>query len=153
MNYILFDGPVRNALLPFTFTRPVADILIGIMTIRQKWEAHLGSTTTTVTEEYLSEKFPMVELDENVMINASFLPNAVLAEMVSNLGSNQAIFKGDDVIAFYTNDEQESVDFDTYEILEYTDDCITIEHTWDIFSKNDLAIREDFDFLTEDRKS
>lgn len=153
MNYILFDGPARNALLPFTFTRPVADILVGIMTIRQKWEAYLGSTTTTVTEEYLSEKFPMVELEENVMINASFLPNTVLAEMVSNLRPNQAIFKGDDVIAFYTNDEQESVDFDTYEILEYNDDCITIENTWDIFSKNDVAIREDFEFLTEERKS
>jgi hypothetical protein len=44
-----FDGPARNALL-FTFTRPVADILIGIMTIRQKWEMYLGSTTTTLTE-------------------------------------------------------------------------------------------------------
>ncbi|MES2577474.1 GlmU family protein [Flavobacterium sp. ZE23DGlu08] len=153
MNYILFDGPSRNALLPFTFTRPVADILIGIMTIRQKWEMRLGSTTTTLTEEYLSEKFPMVELEENVMINASFLPNDVLAEMVSNLEPNQAIFKGDEVIAFYTNDEQEEVNFDTYEIIEYTDDCLTVEHTWDIFSKNDAAIREDFEYLTEDRKS
>ena len=153
MNYILFDGPSRNALLPFTFTRPVADILIGIMTIRQKWEMRLGSTTTTLTEEYLSEKFPMVELEENVMINASFLPNNALAELVSNLGANQAIFKGDEVIAFYTNEEQEEVDFDTYEIIEYNGDCITVEHTWDIFSKNDAAIREDFEFLTEDRKS
>ena len=153
MNYILFDGPSRNALLPFTFTRPVADILIGIMTIRQKWEMRLGSTTTTLTEEYLSEKYPMVELEENVMINASFLPNDILVEMVSNLEANQAIFKGDEVIAFYTNDEQEEVDFDTYEIIDYQDDCLTIEHTWDIFSKNDAAIREDFEFLTEDRKS
>ena len=146
MNYILFDGPARNALLPFTFTRPVADILIGILTIRQKWEMRLGSTTTTLTEEYLSEKFPMVELEENVMINASFLPNNVLAEMVSNLELNQAIFKGDEVIAFYTNEDQEEVDFDTYEIIEYQDDCLTVEHTWDIFSKNDAAIREDFEF-------
>ncbi|MFE3869004.1 GlmU family protein [Flavobacterium sp. LS2P90] len=153
MNYILFDGPSRNALLPFTFTRPVADILIGIMTIRQKWEMRLGSTTTTLTEEYLSEKFPMVELEVNVMINASFLPNDVLVEMVSNLEPNQAIFKGDEVIAFYTNDEQEEVDFDTYEILEYNEDCLTVEHTWDIFFKNDAAIREDFEFLTEDRRS
>jgi UDP-N-acetylglucosamine diphosphorylase/glucosamine-1-phosphate N-acetyltransferase len=153
MNYILFDGPARNALLPFTFTRPVADILVGIMTIRQKWEMRLGSTTTTLTEEYLSDKYPMVELEENVMINASFLPNDVLAEMVSNLEPNQAIFKGDEVIAFYTQEDQESVDFDTYEIIEYNEECITIEHTWDIFSKNDEAIREDFEFLTEDRKS
>ena len=153
MNYILFDGPARNALLPFTFTRPVADILIGIMTIRQKWEMRLGSTTTTLTEEYLSEKYPMVELEENVMINASFLPNDVLAEMVSNLESNQAIFKGDEVIAFYTSEEQEEVDFDTYEIIEYQDECITIKNTWEIFSKNDLAIQEDFKYLTEDRRS
>ena len=153
MNYILFDGPARNALLPFTFTRPVADILIGIMSIRQKWEMRLGSTTTTLTEEYLSEKFPMVELEENIMINASFLPNDVLAEMVSNLESNQAIFKGDDVIAFYTNENQEEVDFDSYDIIEYNGDCITVKNTWDIFSNNDAAIREDFKFMTEDRKS
>ena len=153
MNYILFDGPSRNALLPFTFTRPVADILIGIMTIRQKWEMHLGSTTTTLTEEYLSEKFPMVELEVNVMINASYLPNAVLAEMVSNLEPNQAIFKGEEVIAFYTTEEQEEVDFDSYKILEYNEDCLTVQNTWDIFSKNDAAIRKDFEYLTEDRKS
>ena len=153
MNYILFDGPARNSLLPFTFTRPVADILVGIITIRQKWEMRLGSTTTTLTEEYLSEKFPMVEMEENVMINASFLPNTILAEMVSNLQSNQAIFKEDEVIAFFTNENQEEVDFDTYEIIEFNENCIRIEHTWDIFSNNDAAIREDFELLTEDRKS
>lgn len=153
MNYILFDGQVRNALLPFTFTRPVADIRIGILTIREKWEKYLGSTTTTLTEEYLSEKFPMVEMEENVMINASFLPNPVLAEIVSNLKQNQAVFKGEDVIAFFTNENQEEVDFDTYEIIEFENECVSIENNWDIFAKNDAAIREDFELLTEDRKS
>lgn len=153
MNYILFDGPVRNALLPFTFTRPVADILIGIMTIRQKWETRLGSTITTITEDYLSAKFPMVEMEENVMINAAYLPNDTLAELVSDLKENQAIFKGDDVIAFFTTENQEEVDFDSYEIIQYNDNVLTVEHTWDIFSKNDAAIREDFIYLTEDRKS
>ncbi|SCY65199.1 GlmU family protein [Flavobacterium caeni] len=153
MNYILFDGTVRNALLPFTFTRPVADIRIGILTIREKWEKYLGSTTTTLTEDYLSEKFPMVEMEENVMINASFLPNDVLAEMVKNLESNQAILKGEEIIAFYTKDTQEEIDFDQYEILEYHDDCLTVTRPWDIFAKNDAALREDFDLLTEDRIS
>jgi UDP-N-acetylglucosamine diphosphorylase/glucosamine-1-phosphate N-acetyltransferase len=153
MNYILFDGTVRNALLPLTFTRPVADIRVGIMTIREKWEKYLGSTTTTVTEEYLSEKYPMVEMEENVMINASYLPNEVLAEMVKNLEHNQAIFKSDEVIAFYTSDTQDEVDFDTYEIIDFNEDCLKIENVWDIFSKNGLAIQEDFEFLTEDRIS
>ncbi len=114
MNYILFDGTVRNALLPFTFTRPVADIRVGILTIREKWEKYLGSTITTLTEEYLSEKFPMVEMEHNVMINASYLPNDILVEMIIGLEKNQAIFHGEDVVAFCTNDTLEEVDFDTY---------------------------------------
>jgi UDP-N-acetylglucosamine diphosphorylase/glucosamine-1-phosphate N-acetyltransferase len=153
MNYILFDGTVRNALLPFTYTRPVADIRVGILTIREKWEKYLGYTTTTLTEEYLMDKFPMVEMEENVMINASYLPNEVLSEMVMALEPNQAIFKGDDVIAFYSQESQEEVDFDTYDIIDFTEDCLTIEHPWDIFQKNDAAIREDFELLTEGRTS
>ena len=153
MNYILFDGPSRNNLLPFTFTRPVADIRIGILTIREKWEAYLDFTTTTVTEDYLSDKFPMVEMDENIMINASFLPNQTLAEMVKNLEANQAIFNNEDVIAFYTKDTQDDIDFDAYEAIEYVDDVLKIEQTWDIFSKNGEAIQEDFELLTKGRQS
>ena len=153
MNYILYDGSVRNNLLPFTFTRPVADIRIGILTIREKWEKYLGTTTTTVTEEYLSEKFPMVEMAENVMINASFCPNEVLVEMIQFLQPNQAIVKNDEIIAFYTTDEQEEVVFEEYDLLEIEEDCLQVEHTCDIFQKNDQAIRDDFELLTQDRKS
>jgi UDP-N-acetylglucosamine diphosphorylase/glucosamine-1-phosphate N-acetyltransferase len=153
MNYILFDGEVRNALLPFTFTRPVADIRVGILTIREKWEKYLGYTTTTLTEEYLMEKYPMVEMENNIMINAAFLPNDVIVEIVKNLEPNQAVVKGEEVIAFHSTSTQEEVDFDTYEIIDYTGENIKIEHTWDIFAKNDLAIREDFYLLTEGRHS
>ena len=153
MNYILFDGTVRNALLPFTFTRPVADILVGILTIREKWENYLGTTTTTVTEEYLTEKYPMVEMEQNIMINASFLPNPVLVEMIENLNPNEAIIFEEEIIAFYTTDTQEDINFDEYELIDYEGEFLRIENTWDIFSKNDAAIREDFDFLTEDRTS
>lgn len=153
MNYILYDGSVRTALLPFTFTRPVADIRVGILTIREKWEKFLGTTTTTVTEEYLSEKFPMVELDENIMINASYCPNEVLVEMISFLKPFQAIVKDEEVIAFYTTSDQEEVHFEDYEWLECEEDVLRIENSWDIFQKNDQAIREDFLLLTEDRVS
>ena len=153
MNYILFDGTVRNALLPFTFTRPVADIRIGILTIREKWEKYLGYTTTTLTEEYLMEKYPMVEMEENVMINASFLPNPILIDMVQNLNPKEAILFGEEIIAFHTHDTQEDIDFDEYELIEYEGDVLRIENTWDIFAKNDAAIREDFELLTEDRFS
>lgn len=153
MNYILFDGPSRNNLLPFTFTRPVADIRVGILTIREKWERHLDCTTTTITEDYLSDKYPMVEMDDNVMINASFLPTPELVERIKNLEENQAIFKDEDVIAFYTKDAQDTIDFDTFEAIEFDSIILKIEHTWDIFSKNGDAIDDDFELLTKDRQS
>ncbi|UNY97658.1 GlmU family protein [Zhouia spongiae] len=153
MNYILFDGPARNALLPFTYTRPVADIRIGILTIREKWEKHLGYVTTTITEEYLSEKYPMVEMEHNILINASYLPNDELVRLIKNLKYDQAVFYKDDVIAFYTSDTQEEVDLESYEAIEYEGDVITVQHTWDIFSKNGLALEADFELLTKDRKS
>ena len=153
MNYILFDGDVRNSLLPFTYTRPVADIRVGILTIREKWEKYLGLTTTTITEEYLEEKYPMVEMAENVLINASFCPTKSLVEKVKNLSKNEAIFKGEDVIAFFTSDSQEVVNFDDYRQIEFDEALLQIKNTWDIFSLNDKAIQEDFDLITEGRKS
>ncbi len=153
MNYILFDSDVRNALLPFTYTRPVADIRIGILTIREKWEKFLGFTTTSLTEEYLENKYPMVELDKNILINASFLPTKNLVKQVSDLSNNQAIFQGEQVIAFFTSDTQEHVDFDSYEQLEFKEEVLQIKNTWDIFSLNDKAIQADFDLLTEGRTS
>ena len=153
MNYILFDGDVRNSLLPFTYTRPVADIRIGILTIREKWEKYLGNTTTTITEEYLEAKYPMVELVENVLINASYLPTKSLVEQVTNLSKNQAIFNGEEVIAFFTSDSQEDVDFKLYDQIEFRDELLQIKNTWDIFSLNDLAIQADFDLITQEQTS
>ena len=153
MNYILFDGPSRESLLPFTYTKPVADLRIGILTIREKWEKYLGITTTTITEEYLEEKYPMVELEENILINASFCPNKNLVEKIKSLSKNQAIFKGEDVIAFYSSDTQEEVNFATYTPIEFDEELLHIKNTWDIFSHNDKAIVEDFILLTKGRTS
>ena len=153
MNYILFDGPFRNNLLPFTFTRPVADIRVGILTIREKWESYLGTVITTVTEDYLSEKFPMVEMPQNIMINASYMPNIELVEMIKALESNQAIFNNEQVIAFFSEENVEVENFDNFQPIEYQGECLTIENTLDIFSKNHLAIQDDFELLTNNRKS
>lgn len=153
MNYILFDGSVRNQLLPFTYTRPVADIRVGILTIREKWELLLGFTTTTVTEDHLVGRWPLVELEKNVLINASFIPSQNLVNLIEGLSENQAIFYEDEPIAFFTTEDQE-VDFDSYEIIQYThDDVLRIAHTWDIFSKNHEAIARDFEWLTKDKVS
>lgn len=153
MNYILFDGTVRKSLLPLTYTKPVAELRIGILTIREKWETYLGFTTTTLTEDYLEEKFPMVEMEQNVMINASFLPTLSLTEKIMELRENQAIFKEEEVIAFFTTDSQETVDFENYEQIEFDSEVTQIKNTWDLFSLNDIALKADFDLITEGRKS
>jgi len=153
MNYILFDSDVRNALLPFTYTRPVADLRVGILTIREKWEKYLGLTTTTITEEYLEEKYPMVEMEQNILINASFIPTPTLVEKVQSLSNNEALFCGEDVVAFYTTDSQEEIDFSTYSQIEFEEELLQVKNTWDIFSLNGKAIQLDFDLITEGRTS
>ena len=152
MNYILFDGPNREALLPFTYTRPVADIRIGILTIREKWELFLGVTTTTITEDYLTDKYPMVEMEDNVMINASCLPSYALVKQIKNLSKNQVIYDGDVIVAFFSLENQE-VDFDHFETFKCLDSVIKVESTWDIFSKNGAAIAADFELVTAGRTS
>ena len=67
MNYILFDDN-RQHLLPLTYTRPVADIRLGILTISEKWQKALSSVVSYTTEDYLSTKFPLTISDDNVWI-------------------------------------------------------------------------------------
>ncbi|MBW4971161.1 GlmU family protein [Croceibacter atlanticus] len=152
MNYILFDGAHRDSLLPFTYTRPVAEIRIGILTIREKWEQYLGITTTTVTEDYLSKKWPMVEMEHNIMISASYLPNPNLVEQIKNLKVGQALVHDTEIVAFYTLEDEEK-DLEDYQTIEIDSAPITVKHTWDIFSKNGDAIKEDYNLITEDRSS
>lgn len=153
MNYILYDGKVRNRLLPFTFTRPVADIRIGVLTIREKWEFFLNSTTTTKTEDYLSPKFPFLELEKNIFIDASFLPTENLSRIVKNLSENQAVFYKDEPIAYFASRNQE-IDFDKMDVISYEyEDVLKIENPWDIFSLNGEALERDFELLTKDRTS
>ena len=65
-NIILFDVPaVRENLLPLSYTRPVADFLVGITTLRQKWEAFVkDGRFSYLTVDYLSEKFPVEDCGE-----------------------------------------------------------------------------------------
>jgi len=85
MNYILFDESRRNNLLPLTFLRPVAEIRFGILTIREKWERYLNCKTSSLTETYLSRKFPVVKEKDNIIINGAICPNPLLVEEINKL--------------------------------------------------------------------
>src|ERR1051326_2918579 len=107
MNYILFDDN-RNDLLPFTFTRPVADIRIGILTIKEKWEKMLAAKVSFSTEQYLSKKFPSeFSIDtDNVWINGSVCPNEKLVGEIMKLKPGQEMCVGDVCIARNTGNEK-----------------------------------------------
>lgn len=153
MNYILFDGPERNALLPFTFTRPVADIRIGILTIREKWEWFLGQQISSKTEAYLSGKYPLIMAQENVLINGAVLPTEALVKAIEGLQANEALFLEEDLVAFKTNTHSAEIDIHTAKTKSFRGAVMQIKNTWDIFSKNGEALQADFDLITKGRKS
>ncbi len=153
MNFILADGNYREHLLPFTFTRPVADIRIGILTIREKWERVLNCEVSALTESYLSVKYPLVLDKMNVVINASFLPNQDFVDAVRKLRLGEALIFNEEVIAYATGDPQKGFDLAEYKSIVLNSTLITVKNTWDIFSKNGEALQADYDLITTGRKS
>ncbi|GMN04806.1 GlmU family protein [Croceitalea sp. MTPC5] len=153
MNFILADGNYREHLLPFTFTRPVADIRIGILTIREKWERVLNCEVSALTESYLSVKYPLVLAKVNVVIHASFLPNQDFVDAVRKLRLGEALISNEEVIAYATGDPQKGFDLAAYKSIVLNSTLITVKNTWDIFSKNGEALQADYDLITAGRKS
>ncbi|MEE1118382.1 MAG: GlmU family protein [Bacteroidales bacterium] len=152
MNYILFDAS-RNSLLPLTYTRPVCDIRIGILTIREKWEKYLGKKTSTITEDYLSAKYPTEQSEEMMLINGSICPTPKLLKAIKGLKVGQALVCQGNVVAMYKTKAQFLSEEDSTQEIEVEYDFIKINNTWDIFVLNDKALREDFELLTQNRKS
>lgn len=157
MNFILFDGNTRNNLLPLTFTRPVADIRLGILTIREKWEKNLNSKTSSKTAGYLSKKHPTVFLidEENIWINGAYCPNIQLIQEIKLLKPMEVLLDSTTVIASNTG-EAKDFEYDSLEGFtkyESHSKAKRIDELWDIFSKNEEAIKVDFELLTAGRQS
>ena len=155
MNYILFDDSSRNNLLPLTFMRPVADILIGILTIREKWEKYLGVETSTITESYLSKKYPIKKSDNNILINGSVCPTSEMLNAIEKLKKNETLTTKDYIIAMNVGDDVfHDIDAsnDSHTVI-FKGDHIKISNTYDIFTQNGAAIRDDFELLTKGRSS
>lgn len=157
MNYILFGAQARNHLLPFTFIRPVADIRVGILTIREKWEKHLGKATSSLTEPYLVAKYPLVKEADNVLINSSVLPEPCLLEEIGRLAPNQTLISGDILIAHRVREED--LDNLGVELLDEVDPMHTkckikkLFQLRDIVVLNEQQIEPDFKLITAGRES
>lgn len=166
-NYILFDDFTHFQLLPLTFTRPIADLRIGILTIREKWEQYLGTSCAILTVPYLEKLFPVKwsEEEENVWINAKVLPNRGLAKQIRELSNEEAIVDGRTFIALKSNSvskknkihqnifNESTLLIESHLIQPPMVAYSKLEHTWDLFLYNGQEIEADFELLTENRVS
>ena len=146
MNYILFDDS-RGNLLPLTYTRPVSEIRIGILTITEKWEKYLNANCSFYSEDYLQQKFSLITRDDNFWINGSICPNDELVKATLSLDKNQCLKQNDTLIAYRS---KEGIPND---VVPYQGDFMQISQLWHIFEYNDDCIKLDFKLLTEGRIS
>ncbi len=151
MNIVLFDGKARKSLLPFTFTRPIADLRIGILKIAEKWEKYMPCKVSYLTEDYLQVKFPLHLATDNLFINASYLPNPTWIEKLTKLKSNEVLTDDEEVVAYKS--ALPTTDFSGWSKHKLTTKVTVINYSWDIFSKNHSEIEADFQLLTKGRRS
>lgn len=149
MNVVLFDDPqIRLNLLPFTFTRPVAAIRVGILTIAEKWERRLKTSVSFKTEDYLQEKFPFRSTHDNLLINGALCPDDKLVEAIVNLDAGKFLIKGQLLLAA----RNPSTEMGALNTVEYTDEPTLIDKPWKIFNQNGNQIRADFTAITAGRE-
>ena len=152
-NTILFDGPERSQLLPFTYIRPVAELRIGIDTLREKWEAFLGQECSFATQNYLSSKYPLNNADLNYFINPTYIPTRSLAIQVKNLKENQVLVFDSNLVAFCTTNSILPSDTSGFNEIDVEQELIQIKNCSDLFVHNAEVLAEDFKRLTKDRMS
>ena len=159
-NLILFDSEARKHLLPLTATRPMGELRLGILTLREKWERHMRASVSYITQEYLHEKYPIRVEAENLVINSGILPNAALCQHIYKMGMNEALlFQGELVAARLDEGQFEAlIEDDGAHELEGTEidssiPLVQVRRLWDLFMLNGDAITADFDLLTKNKTS
>jgi UDP-N-acetylglucosamine diphosphorylase/glucosamine-1-phosphate N-acetyltransferase len=150
MNLILFDDPsIRTALLPFTFTRPVACIRTGILTIQEKWERRLNTKASFRTEAYLQQKFPFHTTAQDLLINGAVCPDQTLVDTIKALPPQYFLVKDNVLLA--ANQPADAIT--QQNTMEYTHPVTIIDRTWKIFLSNAAQIKLDFALITAGRTS
>lgn len=153
---ILFDEPVLRAqLLPFTYTRPVANIRCGIHTIAEKWTNYLQTSLSYLTESYLQLGFPLSITDDNLFINGALCPDAALVKILLNLPLESGLYSDNrEVLAVRTSSQSWNFSKELpLSKITYTGTFLMIRHVWDIFTNNGAQIKADFEQITAIKKS
>lgn len=152
MAITLFDVPdIRNQLLPLTFTRPLAEMRVGIFKISEKWEKRTGRKAGWLTEPYLSKKYPCSEAPSDLNINGALCPDERVLAAIQSLKENTALTKNDLLLAFRSS---KKLSYDTLGSLlfesseEYPGEPTLIDRPWKIFQYNGKQIIEDISLVS-----
>lgn len=153
MNIILFDEKDNwTDLLPISFTRPIADIRIGILTIAEKWQHLLPEARISYKPaDYLTVKFATEETGDDIIILSNILPDADLAARIAALQHGEALIAAGKMIALRGTLQQFEAAQRSTDIT--VDDVDSIVWLYDIFLKNDAQLRADFEIITRGRTS
>lgn len=162
-NIILFGEDNWFHFLPLTLTRPVCELRVGILTIREKWEKWLDCKGSFITQDYLSEKYPICIEQDNLLINSTFLPTESLVNAIKKLDLNHSLMLGTEMVAARISEDRlnrlatdESVipSLNAHDLVENDDITIDrITRSYHIFSKNGVEIVRDFELITNGRTS
>lgn len=158
-NIILFDLPaVRENLLPLSYTRPIADFLVGITTLRKKWESFLAGEFSYSTVGYLSEKYPMKAAEENLFIASNIIATEHLARRLDTLEPGEVLMAdtmaGQRVLVGFKGgpNRLDEVIHSMPAGIVYDEKVDAINYVYDIFLLNGRQIEADFDVLTAGRE-
>lgn len=154
MTIIFFEDESRYSLYPLTFTRPVADLRIGIQKISEKWLLRLNGEESHLTAPYLQEKYPLINSTNQIFINGSVCPNEILGDAITDLKEEEALINNQTLIAVKSSAKTiNTKDLSSFKQIEFTSEFIKINYPEDIFRYNDSQIRSDFDWITKGRTS
>ena len=161
-NIVLFDLPgVHDQLLPLSYTRPVADFLLGTCTLREKWEALLPGLYSYFTASYLSEKYPMAEAPDTLFIASHIVAEPALAEALAGLAADTALTAdnadGRELLVAYRGSAgsfRELIGREGVEVnaVKYDGRVAEVRSLTDIFRMNPARIEADFELFTQGRE-
>jgi UDP-N-acetylglucosamine diphosphorylase / glucose-1-phosphate thymidylyltransferase / UDP-N-acetylgalactosamine diphosphorylase / glucosamine-1-phosphate N-acetyltransferase / galactosamine-1-phosphate N-acetyltransferase len=147
---------------PFTLTRQIQDIRVGILTIREKWERSLGLKSFDKWEDDYKDLERSIRLDKKIgndvflMIHGNVLPTPKMISAISRLKNGEFIsVNGNDgiIFRFTKNEILEPYRIKVKKAITIKDRIRALQFPWEIFQWNDEAIRNDFEVITRKRKS
>lgn len=159
MNYVLFDPEWRTQLLPFTHTRPVADIRCGIFSFRERWEHFLGQASLSLCPGYMQAVFPHASEGECLYLNGAVFASKELTSAATQLAPATALVSGNYLLAlrlaqpFTGTYETFRESAQSLQQKQFDGDFSILLQPWDIFQMNGSALANDFKLITQGRSS